>query len=193
MIEDLTVAAYLLAGLVLLPAARSRRGFARLAMAVLAVGMAVVAGEEISWGQRLLGYAMPDFLSQNSQGEANVHNLRSVGRLLREANCGLLLLACVLAVAGALEMVLSLEYLATLAGGPAVWLAFAGEGQNALLLILGSHGALAARACGAVVPLPDYPIERIRTGVWNFKEELWQVQVRRTTLPGSPTRGHSGA
>ena len=70
-------------------------------MAALAVGMAVVAGEEIGWGQRLLGYATPDFLSQDSQGEANVHSLRGVGRLLREANRGLLLLAGVLAVVGA--------------------------------------------------------------------------------------------
>jgi hypothetical protein len=35
-----------------------------------------VAGEEISWGQRLFGYRPPDFfLEQNFQQEANLHNL----------------------------------------------------------------------------------------------------------------------
>lgn len=35
-----------------------------------------VAGEEISWGQRLLGYAPPEvFLANNFQQEANLHNL----------------------------------------------------------------------------------------------------------------------
>lgn len=36
----------------------------------------VVAGEEISWGQRLLGYAAPEFfLRENFQQEVNLHNL----------------------------------------------------------------------------------------------------------------------
>jgi hypothetical protein len=34
------------------------------------------AAEEISWGQRLLGFATPDWLAAiNTQGEANLHNL----------------------------------------------------------------------------------------------------------------------
>jgi hypothetical protein len=34
-------------------------------------------GEEISWGQRIFGYASPEFfLTYNSQGEFNFHNLR---------------------------------------------------------------------------------------------------------------------
>lgn len=46
----------------------------------LAVGLAAfclfVAGEEISWGQRLLGYQPPElFLARNYQQESNLHNL----------------------------------------------------------------------------------------------------------------------
>lgn len=38
-----------------------------------------MAGEEISWGQRLLGIRTPDFFMQNSfQFEINVHNLKQV-------------------------------------------------------------------------------------------------------------------
>jgi len=44
------------------------------------VGLALIcfiaAGEEISWGQRLFGYATPPIIKQsNLQGEANLHNL----------------------------------------------------------------------------------------------------------------------
>lgn len=36
----------------------------------------LVAGEEISWGQRLIGYGSPEyFLANNSQQEVNLHNL----------------------------------------------------------------------------------------------------------------------
>ena len=33
------------------------------------------AGEEISWGQRIIGFKTPSFMSNNEQGEFNVHNL----------------------------------------------------------------------------------------------------------------------
>ncbi len=48
----------------------------------LAVGIALffVAGDEISWGQRLLGIATPVIISsENSQGEITFHNVKSVG------------------------------------------------------------------------------------------------------------------
>ena len=39
----------------------------------------IVVGEEISWGQRLLGIATPTVLGQvNTQGETNLHNVRGV-------------------------------------------------------------------------------------------------------------------
>jgi hypothetical protein len=45
-------------------------------MLMLGVFCVFVAGEEISWGQRLLGFRPPNyFLEQNYQQEANLHNL----------------------------------------------------------------------------------------------------------------------
>ena len=42
---------------------------------VLAAGFVVMAGEELSWLQRILGYGTPASLEANSQGESNLHNL----------------------------------------------------------------------------------------------------------------------
>jgi hypothetical protein len=55
-----------------------RRGLAVLFLLV-AVGAFVVAGEEISWGQRIFGFLTPDALKDvNHQGEANVHNISTL-------------------------------------------------------------------------------------------------------------------
>lgn len=49
---------------------------------LVAVGAFVVAGEEISWGQRILGLTTPDALKDiNHQGETNIHNISSVQRV----------------------------------------------------------------------------------------------------------------
>jgi hypothetical protein len=49
---------------------------------VLAVALFFVAGEEISWGQRLLGFHTPaEFAQRNLQGETTVHNLSLFTRL----------------------------------------------------------------------------------------------------------------
>jgi hypothetical protein len=58
-----------------------RRHFASLArrntLIVIAVLFFFIAGEEISWGQRLLGYATPPAVGAvNVQNEFNIHNLR---------------------------------------------------------------------------------------------------------------------
>jgi cytochrome b561 len=46
---------------------------------IAALGFAFIGGEEISWGQRILGFATPDALGEiNKQDEANVHNIGSV-------------------------------------------------------------------------------------------------------------------
>jgi hypothetical protein len=46
---------------------------------LLAVGAFFVAGEEISWGQRVFGWGTPEALDEiNHQGETNVHNIRWV-------------------------------------------------------------------------------------------------------------------
>lgn len=43
---------------------------------VIALGLAVVAGEEISWGQRLLGFGTPEALGTvNRQNETTLHNI----------------------------------------------------------------------------------------------------------------------
>jgi hypothetical protein len=45
---------------------------------ILAVGLFLLAGEEVSWGQRQIGFSGPDALTaRNNQGESNVHNLLS--------------------------------------------------------------------------------------------------------------------
>jgi hypothetical protein len=51
------------------------RALERAALASVALFCVFVAGEEISWAQRLLGFRPPDvFLEQNFQQELNVHN-----------------------------------------------------------------------------------------------------------------------
>src|SRR5262245_52630952 len=46
---------------------------------LLALGAFFVAGEEISWGQRIFGWGTPEALDEiNHQGETNVHNIRWV-------------------------------------------------------------------------------------------------------------------
>jgi len=64
-------------GNVLLAARAIRGGFAATwYKAGVALLCFLVAGEEISWGQRLLGYRPPEyFLAHNVQLEANLHNL----------------------------------------------------------------------------------------------------------------------
>jgi hypothetical protein len=55
-----------------------RRGLALLYL-VVALASFVTAGEEISWGQRIFGWATPDVLEPiNHQGESNVHNISIV-------------------------------------------------------------------------------------------------------------------
>src|SRR5439155_11526423 len=58
-----------------------RRGLGLLFILV-AAGAFVVAGEEISWGQRFLGFVTPDALKDiNHQGESNIHNISSLQRV----------------------------------------------------------------------------------------------------------------
>ena len=76
-VESLTAVWFFLAGLLLFVTARAERSFLRRCVYILG-GMAMVfaAGEEISWGQRIFGFATPDFLmSLNEQQEFTVHNI----------------------------------------------------------------------------------------------------------------------
>jgi hypothetical protein len=57
---------------------RHERSFAGL-FVIAALAAFFIAGEEISWGQRLLGWATPeDLAALNRQGETNIHNVGSV-------------------------------------------------------------------------------------------------------------------
>jgi hypothetical protein len=85
-IEWLQFAAILAAAGVFAVAARRSLRNGRLALAALFVlvasGAFVVAGEEISWGQRILGLVTPDALKEiNHQGETNIHNISALQRL----------------------------------------------------------------------------------------------------------------
>ena len=62
----------------------NRLGRRRLAVlyAIIAVGAFLAAGEEISWGQRLLGFSTPEALEDiNHQAESNLHNISAFQRL----------------------------------------------------------------------------------------------------------------
>ena len=76
-VENLTAVWFLLAGLLLFAAALVERSFFRRCVYVLGgMAMVFVAGEEISWGQRIFGFATPDFLMRlNESKEFNVHNI----------------------------------------------------------------------------------------------------------------------
>ena len=76
-VENLTAVWFLLAGLLLFVTALVERSFFRRCVYILGgITMVFVAGEEISWGQRIFGFATPDFLMRlNESKEFNVHNI----------------------------------------------------------------------------------------------------------------------
>ena len=76
-VENLTAVWFLLAGFVLFVTALvERRFFQRCVYVFGGMAMLFVAGEEISWGQRIFGFATPDFLMPlNEQKEFTVHNI----------------------------------------------------------------------------------------------------------------------
>jgi type IV secretory pathway VirB2 component (pilin) len=54
----------------------------------------VLFGEELSWGQRLLGFTGPEALAEhNRQHEFNVHNLAGVNESIRDVGVVLMLIA----------------------------------------------------------------------------------------------------
>jgi hypothetical protein len=76
LVEWASVVVFAAAGIAqLLRAIRRKRGFDVL----VGVFLLVVAGEEMSWGQRLLGLTPPSyFLEHNTQQEMNLHNFGTV-------------------------------------------------------------------------------------------------------------------
>lgn len=60
------------------------------------VAAVFIAGEEISWGQRIFGWATPEELAAlNRQGETNIHN---IGNVLRAFNLVMLIISAVAVV-----------------------------------------------------------------------------------------------
>jgi len=85
-VENLQVVILLGASLIAAIVARKSLARGETSIAVLYAGLAValffVAGEEISWGQRLFGFHAPaDYAQRNLQGETTVHNLSLFTRL----------------------------------------------------------------------------------------------------------------
>ena len=78
-VENLTAVWFLLAGLLLFITALAERSFFRRCVYILGcMAMLFAAGEEISWGQRIFGFATPDFLMHlNESKEFNVHNINN--------------------------------------------------------------------------------------------------------------------
>jgi hypothetical protein len=78
------------------------RGQTWLAVLYLLAGIGVVfiAGEEISWGQRIIGWATPESIAAiNKQEETNIHNVGLVLRVFNAATLTIALLAVVLPIA----------------------------------------------------------------------------------------------
>ncbi len=74
--ESMSFVAWVLAGGLWLRLAWLRPAPGRLTLIAVGVLALLVAGEEISWGQRLFGWSSPDyFLRENRQAETNLHNL----------------------------------------------------------------------------------------------------------------------
>lgn len=101
LVEYGTAVFLFLAGLVLL---RHAMGFGRrgqygalLLCGIYALLFIVAAGEEISWGQRIIGWETGDYFAENNnQGETNLHNLRVGGVALTRTLFGGVLTACLL-------------------------------------------------------------------------------------------------
>ena len=62
-----------------LPLAASSQRFAQIFLVIGAVGVFVIMGEEISWGQRIFGFSTPpELAAANLQDEFNFHNLEFI-------------------------------------------------------------------------------------------------------------------
>ncbi len=105
LVEDASAVLFLLSGVLLFSTAAAERKLALRCVYVLGgVLMVFVAGEEISWGQRIFGFATPDFLaSVNTQNEFNVHNIKNSLSKFNEAYISGALMLCVVTCAALLS------------------------------------------------------------------------------------------
>jgi len=90
-----TFVSYGIAGALLLALSFRRGPYLRRVMWVI-IGLAAIflAGEEISWGQRILGLSTPGFFLQyNAQFEITLHNMKALNVNLLERTAGYVVLA----------------------------------------------------------------------------------------------------
>jgi hypothetical protein len=93
-VENLTALFYLLAAGMFIYANRGD-GFRNIWLWGYAVLFFLVAGEEISWGQRLFCIDTPEVLVRvNVQGEANLHNIEGVHGTVRAVGLVIILAVC---------------------------------------------------------------------------------------------------
>ncbi|MFO7973170.1 MAG: hypothetical protein ACQESR_04925 [Planctomycetota bacterium] len=89
-IENMTAAAFALSALFCAIGAYRVAAPQRYYCLAWAILCFVFLGEEISWGQHWFHYPTPEFLSSNSQGEANFHNLPCVTPRVVDGPCDLI-------------------------------------------------------------------------------------------------------
>ena len=83
LVESLTAMFYFAAAAVFV-AANKRHGFRNVWFWGYALLFFLIGGEEISWGQRIIGIATPEALAEiNVQGEANFHNIEGIHGSIR--------------------------------------------------------------------------------------------------------------
>lgn len=94
LVENLTAVAFLLGGIALLGAAlANRRLFPRCAYVLGGLALIFFGGEEISWGQRIIGFETPRFLADaNVQGDFELHNRHNIKGIFSYQNEALLAL-----------------------------------------------------------------------------------------------------
>ncbi len=88
LVEWLTFLAYAAAGVVAVGSSARFFATGRALEGTLYLGLALalfgVAGEEISWGQRVFGFATPEAFADNLQGELTLHNEPGVPRWIHD-------------------------------------------------------------------------------------------------------------
>ena len=100
-VENLTAAWFFLASLLFFTTAGTERDVFRRTIYILGgIVLLFVAGEEISWGQRIIGFSTPDFLMDlNIQKEFNLHNMQGTNNLLELTRYGSLAFCMVTCIA----------------------------------------------------------------------------------------------
>jgi len=95
--ESATFASFFMASGIVVWTLVKDRGYRTPGLFLLALGAFLVAMEEISWGQRLLGIRSPDFFAaKNVKGEMNLHNFIDVDAYYSLVAIGLFLYSILL-------------------------------------------------------------------------------------------------